>query len=105
MASTSRRRCWHWRARAAASIDDPAVTIRFTEGDLTDGLPFETHSFDITLCLYGVLNHLPVAAHDRVAAELSRVTDGALFVTVRTVGSLPTIYVDLARTCALVPSA
>ena len=56
--------------------------------------PFPDDHFDITLCLYGVLNHLGVAAHPHAAAELARVTLGALFVTARTVGSLPTIYVD-----------
>jgi len=76
------------------SVDDPAVTICLAEGDLTEGLKFENNAFDITLCLYGVFNHLPASSHDRVAAELSRVTGGTLFVTMRTVGSLPTIYVD-----------
>jgi SAM-dependent methyltransferase len=77
-----------------AFIDDPAISIQLEEGDLTEALNFETNEFDITSCLYGVFNHLPAASHDRVAAELSRITGGTLFVTVRTVGSLPTIYVD-----------
>jgi SAM-dependent methyltransferase len=82
-----------------ASIDDTAVSIRLTEGDLTEGdltegLKFDNNAFDITLCLYGVFNHLPASSHNHVAAELSRVTACTLFVTVRTIGSLPTIYVD-----------
>jgi SAM-dependent methyltransferase len=79
---------------SAATLNDPAITITFTEGDITAGLGEEYHDFDMTLCLYGVLNHLPQPTHARVAATLSRVTTGTLFTTVRTIGSLPTIYVD-----------
>jgi len=67
---------------------------RFEVGDLEKPIPMDGGSVDLTLCLYGVLNHLPRAAHAPAAAELARVTRGQLFVTVRTVGSLPTIYVD-----------
>lgn len=82
-------------ARAsAAALSDDRIGIRFEVGDVMTALHAEEdHSSDLTLCLYGVLNHLPVAALDRVAADLARITDGALFVTVRTAGSLPTIYV------------
>lgn len=67
---------------------------RFEVGDLQKPLPEADASVDLTLCLYGVLNHLPVAEHDAAVRELVRVTSGHLFATVRTVGSLPTIYVD-----------
>lgn len=66
----------------------------FEVGDLQAPIPESDMSVDLTLCLYGVLNHLPRAAHADVAQELTRITSGHLFTTVRTVGSLPTIYVD-----------
>lgn len=68
--------------------------FHFEIGDLQLALPEQDASVDLTLCLYGVLNHLPVQAHATAARELARVTSGHLFTTVRTVGSLPTIYVD-----------
>jgi SAM-dependent methyltransferase len=78
----------------AGKINDPTIRINVICGDITKALPFEDAKFDLSLCLYGVLNHLPVEVHDRVAGELNRVTEGTLFVTVRTVGSQPTIYID-----------
>jgi hypothetical protein len=48
----------------------------------------------LTLCLYSVLSHLPVARLSRVAAEIARVTGGHFITTVRSVGSPPTIFVD-----------
>lgn len=66
----------------------------FEVGDLQVALPEADRSVDLTLCLYGVLNHLPSTTYEAVARELVRVTSGHLFTTVRTVGSLPTIYVD-----------
>ena len=82
-------------AKAAAfHIEDHAIQMRFAVRDITKRPIFKTAEFDICLCLYGVFNHLPVAAHQDVAAELCRVTADSLFVTVRAVGSLPTIYVD-----------
>ena len=79
---------------AAAHMEDHAVRMHFVVRDITSGSAFGNNSFDITMCLYGVLNHLPRSAHSQVAAELSRVTSDSLFVTVRTIGSQPTIYVD-----------
>jgi SAM-dependent methyltransferase len=78
----------------AARIGDQAIRMSFVVRDLTNGHAFGTAEFDICLCLYGVLNHLPVATHREVAAELCRVTRDSLFVTVRAVGSQPTIYID-----------
>ena len=78
----------------ATSINDPTIQVNFTVNDITAPLPFDAAKFDVSLCLYGVLNHLPVEMHGRVAAELSRVTRDTLFATVRTAGSQPTIYVD-----------
>jgi hypothetical protein len=39
------------------------------------------------------MNHVPVATHDAVVAGLARITGGQLLVTVRAVGSPPTIYI------------
>jgi SAM-dependent methyltransferase len=77
-----------------ADLDDLAIRMHFLVRDITDGPAFTDQEFDLCLCLYGVLNHLPVAAHGQVARELVRVTQDTLFVTVRAAGSLPTIYVD-----------
>jgi SAM-dependent methyltransferase len=77
--------------------DDLCMDARIAVGDLGERLPFPDASFDITLCLYGVLNHMSGAARASLAAELSRVTRDTLFVTVRTAGSLPTIYVDALK--------
>lgn len=82
-------------AKAGASeFAEPGVQVSFEKADLMAGLAFTDRFFDMTLCLYGVLNHLPASSHEDVAAELCRVTAGTLFLTVRTAGSLPTIYVD-----------
>ncbi len=81
-------------AASAEAVSQPGTRVTLATRDIAQGLAFPDDHFDITLCLYGVLNHLGVAAHRHAAAELARVTLGTLFVTVRTVGSLPTIYVD-----------
>jgi hypothetical protein len=81
-------------ARAGMPHDLPGVTTNIALGDLTLPLPFETDYFDITLCLFGVLNHVPLPLQPKVARELARVTLDTCLVTVRTVGSLPTVYVD-----------
>ncbi|WP_419728624.1 class I SAM-dependent methyltransferase [Lichenicola sp.] len=79
----------------ACSVHDiTGARLDVSLADLNQRLPFPDRHFDIGLCLYGVLNHLPRASHAAVASELARVTGDALFVTVRAVGSLPTIYVD-----------
>lgn len=51
-------------------------------------------SIDIALCLYCVLNHLPVSALDAVVKEFSRVTRGVFMTTARPLGSPPTVFVD-----------
>ena len=76
---------------SCAAANDPAVRLGFTVADLADGLPNRGRA-DIVLCLYGVLNHLPVDRHRAVSAHLTH-PGGALFVTVRTVGSLPSIFI------------
>jgi SAM-dependent methyltransferase len=70
------------------------VSLRFDVADIVGRLPEADRSVDLCLCLYGVLNHVERRDHRAVAAELARVTRGALLATVRTIGSQPTIYVD-----------
>ena len=72
----------------------PGVHLRFDAGDVTHRLPEADSSIDITLCLYCVLNHLPVSALDAVVKEFARVTRGVFMTTVRPQGSPPTVFVD-----------
>jgi SAM-dependent methyltransferase len=72
----------------------PGVSLDFAVGDLTEPLPEADASIDLGLCLYCVLNHVPVARLPNIAAELARVTSGHFVTTVRAIGSTPTIYVD-----------
>jgi SAM-dependent methyltransferase len=72
----------------------PGVVLTYDVASLTDPLPEADASVDITLCLYSVLSHLPVAGLPGISAEFARVTRGDFIVTVRSVGSPPTIFVD-----------
>jgi SAM-dependent methyltransferase len=70
------------------------VNITFEVADFTGELPEADASVDLTLCLYSVLSHLPVASLPKISAEVARVTSGHFIATVRSVGSTPTISVD-----------
>jgi SAM-dependent methyltransferase len=70
------------------------VELTFDVADLLGELPEGDASVDLTLCLYSVLSHLPVASLPKISAELARVTSGHFIATVRSVGSTPTILVD-----------
>lgn len=70
------------------------VNLTFDVADLADELPEADGSVDIALCLYSVLSHLPVASLPKLSAEIARVTSGHFIITVRSVGSTPTIFVD-----------
>jgi SAM-dependent methyltransferase len=72
----------------------PGVELMFDVADLTKPLPEADASVDITICLYSVLNHLPVTSVAEVSGELARVTKGHLLVSVRSIGSTPTIFID-----------
>jgi SAM-dependent methyltransferase len=72
----------------------PGVDLTFEVGDLLGRLPEADATVDLCLCLYGVLNHLPVGRLPAILAELSRVTAGHFVSTVRAAGSMPTIFVD-----------
>ena len=70
------------------------VKLTFDVADLIGELPEADGSVDITLCLYSVLSHLPVASLPKIAAEIARVTSGCLITTVRSAGGAPTILID-----------
>ena len=78
-----------------AAIADPHIGISFDVGDIATALEDEDDgSYDLILCLYGVLNHLPHEARIHAAAELTRVSEGDIFASVRTIGSTPSIFVS-----------
>jgi SAM-dependent methyltransferase len=52
------------------------VNLTFDVADLTGELPETDASVDLTLCLYSVLSHLPVASLPKISAEVARVTSG-----------------------------
>ena len=81
-------------AQNTLDLDGISLDVRVDVGDLGQKLPYRRGNFDISLCLFGVLNHLSAHSQQTLAASLARVTNDTLFVTVRTVGSPPTIYVD-----------
>jgi SAM-dependent methyltransferase len=72
----------------------PGVNLTFDVADLTGRLPESNAWVDITLCLYSVLSHLPVASLPDVATEIARITSGHFITTVRSIGSTPTAFVD-----------
>jgi SAM-dependent methyltransferase len=72
----------------------PGVNLTFDVADLTRRLPEADASVDMTLCLYSVLSHLPVARLPEVSAEIARVTRRYFITMVRSIGSTPTIFVD-----------
>ncbi|WP_164857213.1 class I SAM-dependent methyltransferase [Sphingomonas crocodyli] len=81
--------------RHALDISDDHIRLHFVTGDIVtalDDLP--DRAFDITLCLYSVLNHVPREMLADVAAHLGRVTRHALLLTVRAADDHPTIYVQ-----------
>ncbi len=84
-------------AQDAVDIDGICLDVRVDVADLGAPLPYAAGNFDISLCLYGVLNHLSAKAQKALAASLARVTGDTMFVTVRTAGSMPTIYIDDVR--------
>ncbi len=84
------------RARALSTdlAGLPGVTLSFEVGDIFAPLAEADASVDLTLCLCGVLNHLPAADLPPVFAEIARATRGSFVTTARTVGSTPSVYVE-----------
>jgi hypothetical protein len=52
------------------------VNLTFDVADLAGELTEADASVDLTLCLYSVLSHLPVASLPKISAEVARVTSG-----------------------------
>jgi SAM-dependent methyltransferase len=77
-------------SRGLAMLD--GVTIDFGHGDLRSKIA--TTDADLCLCLYGVLNHIPVPELPDVLACIAGATRGHFIATVRAAGSTPTVYVD-----------
>lgn len=72
---------------------DPHIGLRFDVADMIDALAAEEpESFDIVLCLNGVLNHLSAGDRPRAVAAMERVCDGEIFATAYSVGGSPAIY-------------
>lgn len=79
---------------AALEFIAPEIRPTFAVQDIEDGLcKHACAPADLVLCLYGVVNHLPIQRHAAVAAALAGATAGSLLVTARTIGSLPSIFV------------
>jgi SAM-dependent methyltransferase len=77
---------------------DAHIGLRFDIADLNFALDEEDEeSFDIVLCLNGVVNHLAAQERHRAAAAMERVCGGEIFVTAYSVGGSPSIY--LADAC------
>jgi SAM-dependent methyltransferase len=72
----------------------PGVSISLELRDVTAVQPEPDRHFDLTLCLYCVLNHLPAASLPAAIDQLARVTRGVFITTVRTIGSVPTAFID-----------
>jgi SAM-dependent methyltransferase len=68
------------------------VQISFAQGDLRSEIA--APKADLCLCLYGVLNHVPVAELPDAMERMAKLTSGYFLATVRAVGSQPTVYVD-----------
>ncbi len=79
--------------QAADLASLPGVNLSFDVADLGAPLPEAAASVDLALCLYSVLSHLPRHALVGFAAEIGRVTSGSFIITVRPIGSVPTLSV------------
>jgi SAM-dependent methyltransferase len=74
---------------------DPHIGLRFEVADMMEMLEEEDEaSYDIVLCLNGVLNHLPAEQRARAAAGIERVSDGEIFVSAQSIGG--NLSIDLA---------
>lgn len=70
------------------------MNLTFDVADLTAELPEVDDSVDLLLCLYSVLNHLPLMSLPKISAEFARVTSGCFITTVRSAGSTPRIMIN-----------
>ncbi|HEY8065804.1 MAG TPA: class I SAM-dependent methyltransferase [Methylosinus sp.] len=70
------------------------LELAFESGDICAQQPEASLSVDLCLCLYGVLNHIPIDHMPNLLSEVARVTRGDFIATMRAKGSMPTICVD-----------
>jgi SAM-dependent methyltransferase len=82
------------RRKAADLAALPGIDLKFDVADINNPLPEADSSVDFTLCLYSVLNHLPVSSLPRISREFARVTRTYFITTVRAIGSSPTAFVE-----------
>jgi SAM-dependent methyltransferase len=80
------------RALSRGLCELDGVQLTFAAGDLRAGIT--APRADLCLCLYGVLNHVPVSELPDAMGRMAALTDGYFVATVRTAGSQPTVYVD-----------
>jgi len=66
------------------------LSLRYLTHDCADPLPWCDGRFDIVLCNYVVLNHLPKSALPRAVEELCRVATCRVIATVRALAGPPT---------------
>lgn len=72
---------------------DPHIGLRLEVADMIEALEEEDEqSFDIVLCLNGVLNHLSTESRARAVAGMARVCDREIFVSAYSVGGSPSVY-------------
>ena len=72
---------------------DSHIGLRFDVADLISALAEEDEeSFDIVLCLNGVINHMTTEERRRAVDAMERVCGGEIFVTAYSVGGSPSIY-------------
>lgn len=69
------------------------LDLSFSEIDLTESLPYADNQFDVSLCLYTVLNHIPISSISTAIQEMWRVTKKVNVSVVRSVLGMPTVYV------------
>jgi SAM-dependent methyltransferase len=72
---------------------DPHIGLRLEVADMIEAMEEEDEeSFDILLCLNGVLNHLSSESRATAVAAMERVCDGEIFLSAYSVGGSPSIY-------------
>jgi SAM-dependent methyltransferase len=72
---------------------DPHIGLRLDVADIVQAMDEEDEqSFDIVLCLNGVLNHLSTESRASAVTAMERVCDGEIFVSAYSVGGCRSIY-------------
>jgi len=80
------------RALSRGLCELEGVQLTYGYGDLRADIT--APQADLCLCLYGVLNHVPVTELSAAMRRMAALTNGYFVATVRAIGSQPTVYVD-----------